>query len=198
MNCLKDPDPKVRLNSARCIKNIARHSPDLAEIVVTCGGPAVQIMAARTLGELGRHSTDNAKSLAVAAVPAALLYILLLEDSSDNLKIQTKKSLKYIISMCDYLPALIPLLNDAPKTVLKYVLSQIAQLLPHSLENKKDFLTSGGLKMIQGLIVDKQVLAGSNIRNYIDAINEQYPSEAILYYSPNYEEELISKLEDYD
>jgi hypothetical protein len=66
--------------------------------------------AAWSLGQIGRHTPDHAKFLAEADVPSRLLAVLMLPESSKDLKDNAKKALKNIIQMCTYLPALEPLL----------------------------------------------------------------------------------------
>jgi hypothetical protein len=38
----------------------------------------------------------------------------------------------------------------------------------------------------------------NNLQEYIDTINSCYPPEIVQYYSPNYSETLLSKLDDYE
>lgn len=37
-NCLKDMDVQVRKNAATCIREIAKHTPELAKMIVHAGG----------------------------------------------------------------------------------------------------------------------------------------------------------------
>merc|ERR1712056_128117 len=43
LHCLKDIDEFVRKNAATCIREIARHTPDLAKLIVNAGGVAAMV-----------------------------------------------------------------------------------------------------------------------------------------------------------
>lgn len=96
--------------------------------------------------------------------------------------------------MCSYLQALEPLISDAPHDILQYVLHQFAKTLPNDTEMKKNFILSEGLKKIQEI----QSAPGSKLRQYIDEINNLYPQEIVQYYSPDYANTLLKKLDDYN
>jgi hypothetical protein len=44
------------------------------------------------------------------------------QEGSEDLKKKSKKALKSILQMCSYLPALEPLISEAPQDILQYVL----------------------------------------------------------------------------
>jgi len=52
--------------------------------------------------------------------------------------------------MCSHLPALEPLISEAPDDVLQYVLHQFAKTLPNDNGAKKAFVLSEGLKKNTG------------------------------------------------
>ena len=70
-------------------------------------------------------------------------------DSSDDLRLKAKRALKAVIGKCTHLVALQPMLRDSPVKVQKYVLRQFAQLLPHDVDARREFVQSGGLQYIQ-------------------------------------------------
>lgn len=72
------------------------------------------------------------------------------------------------------------------------LIHKLKSILLKILTNR-DFVLSGGLKSIQ----QKQASPESKLRLYIDGINSQYPQEIVQYYSPDYAETLIKKLDDY-
>ena len=148
--------------------------------------------SAWSLGQIGRHSPDHAKFLAEADVPSRLLAVYLLPESSKDLKDKAKKALKNIIQMCTHLPALEPLLQLAPNNILTYVCAQFAKVLPQNTEAKRTFVQSGGFQKIQEI----QAEPGSKLREYIEEINSQYPADVVNYYSPNYAENLLKKLDE--
>jgi len=248
LNCLKDMDVQVRKNAATCIREIAKHTPELAKLIVHSGGaqstvdyiseskgnarlPGIMTLgyisafddslamavivskgiaplkdalisepedhikaaAAWALGQIGRHSPKHARDLAEADVPSRLLGVYMLQDSSQDLKQKAKRALKNIIQKCTHLPALEPLLQNAQNDILKYVCEQFAKVLPTNLEAKRTFVQSGGLAKIQMIKCEP----GSKLADHIQAINEEYPPGVVNYYSPDYAEKLLQRLEDY-
>ena len=91
--------------------------------------------------------------------------------------LQSKKALKNILQKCVHLPALEPLLHDAPANILKHVVGQFSKVLPHDAKARKLFVTSGGLKKIQEIKVEP----GSALHEYINTINNCYPEEIVKY-----------------
>merc|ERR1711918_270315 len=43
LNCLKDNDTFVRKNAATCIREVAKHTPELAKLIVNAGGAAALV-----------------------------------------------------------------------------------------------------------------------------------------------------------
>ena len=62
---------------------------------------------------------------------------------------QSKKALKHILTRCVHLPALEPLLHEAPPNILKHVVHQFSKVLPHDAKARRLFVTSGGLKKVR-------------------------------------------------
>ena len=153
----------------------------------------IKAAAAWSLGQLGRHSPEHAKHLAENDVPSRLLAVYMSPDSSEDLKNKSKRALKSIIQICTHLPALEPLLQLAPQNILKYVVAQFAKMLPQSLDARKSFLQSGGFQKVQEI----KAPAGSKLKGYIDEINSQFPTDIVQYYSPEYSNTLLKKLEDF-
>ncbi|CAE7942895.1 SPAG6, partial [Symbiodinium necroappetens] len=120
-----------------------------------------------------------------------LLAVYLHQDSSEDLRTKAKRALKSVIQKCTHLPALEPLL-EAPPNILKYVVQQFAKVLPSDLNARKSFVQSGGLQKIQEVKAE----VGSKLHDYIEEINMLYPPEIVQYYSPNYAETLLKKMEE--
>jgi len=249
LHCLKDIDEYVRKNAATCIREIARHTPDLAKLIVNAGGVAAMVdyiteargnnrlpgimtlgyiaafsetlalavvvskgipplkdalinepedhlkaASAWSLGQIGRHSPDHARALAEADVLRRLLAVYLHQDSSEDLQTKAKRALKSVIQKCTHLPALEPLLQESPHNILKYVVQQFAKVLPHDLQARRSFVQSGGLQKIQEVKAE----VGSKLHDFIDEINMLYPPEIVQYYSPNYAETLLKKMDEYN
>jgi len=249
LHCLKDIDEFVRKNAATCIREIARHTPDLAKLIVNAGGVAAMVdyiteargnsrlpgimtlgyiaafsetlalavlvskgipplkdalinepedhlkaASAWSLGQIGRHSPDHARALAEADVLRRLLAVYLHPDSSEDLQTKAKRALKSVIQKCTHLPALEPLLQESPPNILKYVVQQFAKVLPNDLNARRSFVQSGGLQKIQEVKAE----VGSKLHDYIDEINMLYPPEIVQYYSPNYSETLLKKMDEFN
>ena len=91
--------------------------------------------------------------------------------------LQSKKALKNILQKCVHLPALEPLLHDAPPNILKHVVGQFSKVLPHDSKARRLFVTSAGLKKIQEIKAEP----GSALAEYINTINNCYPEEIVKY-----------------
>lgn len=150
-----------------------------------------QSAACWSLGQIGRHSPDHAKALADANVLPKLLAVLLHDSSSEDLKTKAKRALKSVIQKCVHLPALEPLLHDAPENILKYAVHQFAKVLPHDVAARRSFVTSGGLQKV----LELQPEPGSKLADFVNAIKEVYPPEIVDYYSPNYSKQLLDMLD---
>eukprot|EP00811_Abedinium_folium_P007245 NODE_16684_length_983_cov_3.262850.p1 GENE.NODE_16684_length_983_cov_3.262850~~NODE_16684_length_983_cov_3.262850.p1 ORF type:complete len:211 (+),score=73.93 NODE_16684_length_983_cov_3.262850:38-670(+) len=149
--------------------------------------------SAWSLGQIGRHSPDHARFLAEADLLRRLLAVYLHQDSSEDLQTKAKRALKGVIQKCTLLPALEPLLQEAPQNILKYVVQQFARVLPNDISARRSFVQSGGLQKIQ----ETKAEVGSKLHDYIDEINMLYPPEIVQYYSPNYAETLLKKMDDH-
>lgn len=152
---------------------------------------AAQAAACWSLGQIGRHSPDHAKALADANVFPKLLAIMVHESSSDDLQNKAKTALKSTIIKCVHLPALEPLLHDAPENILKYAVHQFAKVLPHDVAARRSFVTSGGLQKV----LELQPEAGSKLGDFVNAIKDVYPPEVVDYYSPSYSKTLLDMLD---
>ncbi|XP_041041065.1 sperm-associated antigen 6 isoform X2 [Carcharodon carcharias] len=196
----------VRLPGIMMLGYVAAHSENLAmAVIVSKGVPQLAIClseepedhikaaSAWALGQIGRHTPEHARAVAVANVLPKLLALYMQTGSSEDLQIKAKKALKNILQKCTYLPALDPLLHDAPSNVLKHVVGQYSKVLPHDAKARRLFVTSGGLKKIQEIKAEP----GSVMQEYINGINSCYPEEIVRYYSPGYSDALLERVENY-
>ena len=78
---------------------------------------------------------------------------------------------------CVHLPALEPLLHAAPPNILKHVVAQFSKVLPNDAKARRLFVTSRGLEKIQQIKAEP----GTDLREYIDTINNCYPEEIVRY-----------------
>ena len=115
-----------------------------------------QAATAWALGQIGRHTPEHAKAVATASVLPTLLQLFLKNDGSDDLhekvcmlhyidhdgyiktmNLQAKKALKNILTKCVYLPALEPLLHDAPPSILRHVVGQFSKVHIYHISQRK-------------------------------------------------------------
>jgi len=248
LTSLKDHDEYVKKNVATLMREIARHTPELAQLIVNAGGvgavvdyigetkgnvrlPGIMMLGfvaahsenlamavivskgiiqlaialseesedhvkaatAWSLGQIGHHTPEHAKAVAVANVLPKLLHCYLKSEASEDLQTKAKKALKSILQKCVHLPALEPLLHDAPANILKHVVGQFSKVLPHDSKARRLFVTSGGLKKVQEI----RAQPGSALAEYINAINNCFPEEIVKYYSPGYSDALLERVDQY-
>ncbi|XP_053119575.1 sperm-associated antigen 6 isoform X2 [Hemicordylus capensis] len=197
LTCLKDSDEYVKKNAATLIREIARHTPEGVPQLAVCLSEEpedhIKAAAAWSLGQIGRHTPEHARAVAVANVLPVLLSLYMARESSEDLQVKTKKALKNILQKCTHLPALEPLLQDAPPNVLKHIVGQFSKVLPHDTKARRLFVTSGGLQKVQEIKAEP----GSLLQEYINTINNCYPEEIVRYYSPGYSEALLERVEHY-
>jgi len=74
------------------------------------------------------------------------------------------------------------------------VLQRLLKVLPNDLNSRCSFARSGGLQKIQEVNAE----VGSKLHDYIDEINMLYPPEIVMYYSPNYAETLLKKMDEFN
>ncbi|CAG9336050.1 unnamed protein product [Blepharisma stoltei] len=172
---------------------VSKGIPPLKDALKNEGEDHIKAASAWSLGQVGRHSADHARALAELDIPNCLLAAYIDEQSSEDLKAKSKRALKSIVQMCTYLPALEPLLQLAPPNILKYVINQFAKTLPHDLAARKTFVQSGGLQKVQEI----DAPPGTKLREYKEAINHLYHPDIVTYYSPNYAETLMKKIEEF-
>ncbi|XP_072781560.1 sperm-associated antigen 6 isoform X6 [Taeniopygia guttata] len=206
IDCIGSCRGTVRLPGIMTLGYVAAHSENLSmAVIVSKGIPPlcvclieehedhIKAAAAWALGQIGRHTAEHARHVAVANVLPTLLDIFVDTCSSEDLKVKAKKALKNILQKCTYLPALEPLLHEAPPSIMKYIIGQYSKVLPHDSKARRLFVTTGGLKKVQEI----QAEPGSLLQEYINTINNCYPEEIVRYYSPGYSEMLLERVENY-
>uniref|UniRef100_A0AAY4A172 Sperm-associated antigen 6 n=1 Tax=Denticeps clupeoides TaxID=299321 RepID=A0AAY4A172_9TELE len=204
---LGDSRANVRLPGIMMLGYVAAHRENLAMAVIVSRGvsqlaiclveePEDHIKAATVwaFGQIGRHTPEHARAVASANVLPKLLDLYMDPGSSEDLQAKSKRALKGILQKCTHLPALEPLLCDAPSNILKHVACQFSKvILPHDSQARRLFVTSGGLKKVQEIEAE----AGSALQEHINSINNCFPAEIVRYYSPGYSETLLEKVEKY-
>jgi HEAT repeat protein len=195
------------LNAVMAVGYISSFSQSLSTALINEGAPSVVLRvfvsakqshvksaAAWTLGQVGKHSPEHASALTTLNALSLLLDGHNEEGAGEDLKLKTKRALKFIIEKTTEVEALQPLIQRAPEKILKYVLEQISKLLPKNPKARVPFVQSGGFQAVQKITAEP----GSKLRDYIEAINACFPDQAVRFYSPSYPQALIQEIESYD
>ncbi|XP_064018586.1 sperm-associated antigen 6 [Pogoniulus pusillus] len=206
IDCIGSCRGSVRLPGIMMLGYVAAHSENLAmAVIISKGVPPLcaclleehedHIKAAATwaLEQIGKHTPEHARAVALANVLPTLLAMYMDTSSSADLQLKAKKALKGILQKCTHLPALEPLLHDAPPSIMKYIIEQFSKVLPHDSKARRLFVTTGGLKKVQEIKAEP----GSLLQERINAINNCFPEEIVRYYSPGYPEMLLERVENY-
>lgn len=156
----------------------------------------IKAAAAWSLGQIGRHTPDHAKALAQLDVFRRLIDTYKNQASSADLKTKCQRALKSVLQKCTHLQSLEPLLHECPEKIIKYVVHQFAKVLPNQPQARKSFVQSRGLEKIQELVNNEDKT--TKIQEYISTINSCYPPEIVNYYSPNYSDTLLEKLDSFE
>merc|ERR1712106_1035325 len=194
----------VRLPGIAMLGYVAAHSETLAMAVIMSKGVSqlaiilseeqedrINAATVWALGQIGGHTPEHAKAIAVSNVLPRLLESYTSPESSEDLQTKSKAALKKILQKCVYLPALEPLLHDAPSNILQHVVAQYSKVLPHDPAARRLFVTSGGLKKVQEIKSEPETA----LCEYIREINTCFPEEIVRYYSPGYSEQLLQRVE---
>ena len=195
----------TKLHAITTLGYVAGFDHDLAKSVVMCKGHIalvnalkekteehVKAAAAWSLGQIGRHSSELAKDLAEQKTLNELLVIYMAAEDKGDLKSKTKRALKAIIQQCQEMEALRPLLEVANDKVLKHVVAQMAVILKSNPATKRPFAEKGSLKKLMEIHAPPE----SKLHATINEINDLFPPEVTQHYSPEYMNNLLSKIEE--
>ena len=152
----------------------------------------IKAASAYALGHIGRHSSSHSNEVCNCNILPLLLYYYVDPNSNDDLKDKCKKSLKKIIDCSENLNALEALISVAPEKILKHILQRFVICLKDNKNAKKNFI-NGGLQKLQEI----KVKASGPIQQLISDINSYYDDSIIKYYSPDYAQNLLNKIDNY-
>jgi len=200
-----------RLAAVMSLGFISAYGEGLAQRVIDAAGvPALKdvmleekedhIRAASVwaVGQTGRHSPSHARALAEADVLRHVLDAHLADESSDDLREKSKRCLKAVVAQCDHVMALQSLLAAAPGNIAKAILRQVTSVLRVDNEQRKQFLASGGLKLVQTLIISAGGPSGHGagrptpaasdpeLVELVNDVNMCFPAEVVQYCRPDY------------
>ncbi|EPY36710.1 axoneme central apparatus protein [Angomonas deanei] len=168
--------------------------PPLADALEKEPEDHIKAAAAWSLGQVGRHSADHAKSVADCNVLPKLLDVYLSPTAATTCRPRhSGRSRISSSTVCTSLP-LSPSSTPRPRpTILKYVCGQYAKVLPADITAKREFVANKGLATVQRIKTEP----GSKLAEYIQIINNCYPPEIVQYYSPEYAQTFLDKVETY-
>lgn len=202
---VNDVDGVSRIPGIMCLGYVATYDSTLASAVMISNSvpvlksslinepeDCVKAATAWCLGELGRHTTELANRLAEADILRRLLAVFVHDSSSPDLRAKCKKSIKLVSARASLLPVLNALIPDAPPPILKLVLRRIAMLLADDPGGRKLFVQSGSLERIQKIACDPE----SKLHTHILEINKLFPEDLVNFYSPQYQEALLKRLDE--
>lgn len=169
---------------------VAKAVPALKDALINEPEDYIKAATVWTLGQIGRHTPDHAKALADGGIFPPLVVLLNRADSSDDLRLKSKRALKAVVGKCLDPHALAPLLRDANPKVQKYVLAQFAAILPHDSAARKAFMASGLLQRVQEI----KATAPPKVLESIARVNAAFPDEAVRYSDPAYAKELLARV----
>lgn len=165
----------------------------LVKVLENSSDESVKAAAVWAIGQMGKHTAAHATLVAGTNALMTILQTYITFEESNDLQQKCKGSLKQIITKCNSMEYLEPLLHVAPIEILKYVIGQLVNVLPTDAKARRTFVTSGSLKRLQEI----QAPLGSTILEYINSINSCFPQDIIRYYSPGYPELLLQKVEEF-
>ena len=122
--------------------------PLLRDIIMNENNQQLKSAVCFTLGNLGKHSTQHANLVSNYNVLALMLLNYQSNDSNENLKKKAKRALKNILSCCQNILAMEPLIQVAPRKMIKQILNQFAICLKLSGVERKNCLQKGVLQRL--------------------------------------------------
>lgn len=203
---LSPEDEDIIIHSAYAIGYIAGQSPHFALAVIESKGVVAlsQILSVRksdnklsaivwALGHIAKHSPEHSRSIAESNGLSRILQIYENEKITDDLKNKCKCALKMSLQCCLEIPALEPLLYNAPPEILKYILGQFSKILPKDAAARRLFITTGGLKKVQEIEFEENSVLGE----YIRVINSCFPEDIVKFYAPGFNESILERMEQF-
>jgi HEAT repeat protein len=150
---------------AKSMFDFQKTLPLLRDILLNDPNQQVKAAVCYTFGNLGKHSTQHANIVASHNVLPIMLLNYQINESSANLKTKAKRALKQIITSCQNIPAMEPLIQASPQKIVKLILNQFILCLKSSGTERKNFLQKGVLQRLMAL--------KNGIRKRIDENNEK-------------------------
>ena len=125
--------------------------PELRKILETSNNENLKAAVCFTLGHIGKHAPKHAGKVAAEKVLPIMLDLYNRYPNESELKNKSKAALRFIITNCDKLSNLEPLLvliDEHDSKILKCIIERLSKLLKNEKDNKsrQNFVANEGLK----------------------------------------------------
>lgn len=199
MQCLQtagQPDEDNVSPVIMALGYIAGHSPHFSMAIIECKGVVelsklldpttpkrAQVALASctwALGHIGRHSSEHCRVLCDANVFAKMLDLYDNSASGNDMRNKCRTAMESCFQCCLEVGQLEQLIYSAPTDILEMILQQLGKVLHKDATARRLFLTVGGLKKIQELLVQSN---SKRVATLIAQINASYSDEVINFYT---------------
>jgi hypothetical protein len=141
---------------------------------------------------IGRHSSQVCKDV-VDQGALQILFDNFISSKDTNLSKICKDALKALIPQCAIPFYLQPIMTEkTPPKMMELILKQLALVLPPNADERLKFIKSPKFQFIQALLSDPTATPSS--QQYIHSINASFPKEAVKFYTPGYEANMLKNL----
>jgi len=201
----------ARLTGITLVSNISEYSKELVDSLMEANvlkplnavideedSHKIKSLACKAIGHLASQTADIANKIARHERLAQKLLILYLhQHSSPELRDCAKKALDSVISNCDQLNALEPLLDKPDmdldgnlyEQVLIFLMKRLRDILSNNKPERKNFIRKNGpLEKIM-----KLKYSFKQLMDEVKQFSEFYSTEIMNYYSKEYEQQIIEK-----
>ena len=161
----------------------------------------IKSITCKALGNMAKHTSDITNRIAQHDdIPLKLLLIHIFDENPNTLKINAGEALSYIITFCDQLTNIEPLLNfpieNKPskfekstfEIILLKVISRQKDILNDNRSERKEFLKRGTLKRILQL-----QHKFPNIKDEVISFNDLYSQDIVNFYDEDHAKNLREK-----
>ena len=156
-------------------------SDAVRELIVAMGSKhaAVHTAAAWAIHHMALHGTTIASALAIAGTLPPLLNLYKRTVDGSETKATAKAAIKEVIKHCSCQSPLLALINEgAPPELAKKALKQGLELMKLSVTDRREFVTTGSLMIMQKL----EGALDPKGQEYVKCINRLFPADVVTYY----------------
>ncbi|MES1902067.1 MAG: Sperm-associated antigen 6 [Paramarteilia canceri] len=146
-----------------------------------------------TIGQAGQHSAQHSRIVCLSPDLLRNMISISLQQQNNQLSDQALRTLSLVIQNCTAMDALEPLFLefDLPDSICISFMTQFAKILPNDASSRKSFVASGCLKKMQNIMSKNRDL----YQELCGQIALCFPPEIVKFYSPDYPEALLQRLD---